>query len=209
MSFLPDPKGYTPAEFLRFVNDLEWREWRPRFVTLHNTAIPSLATWLNPSHPAKQRIVAQKQYECDILHWHSRVHPFVAHDLIWNVFDLTRIGVSVSCWNHLTLGVEMIGDYATERFDTGPGAKVRDNTVAALAILHRKLNLRPDGFGLGVRGLHFHKECVRDHHDCPGRKVVKADVVARVLAEMETLSRASISLGADHSSSGEKESCAE
>ena len=184
MTFLAEPRSYMPAEFAGFVETLAWQDWRPRFVTLHNTGVPSLATWLGSSHPARQRIVAQKHYERDILHWHSGVHLFVAQDLIWNLCDLTQVGVSVSCWNHLTLGVEMIGDYATESFDEGPGAQVRDNMVAALAALHRKLELRPDGFKLGVRGLHFHKECRRDHHDCPGRNVVKADVVARVLAQM-------------------------
>jgi hypothetical protein len=28
----------------------------------------------------------------------------VAPNLIWNLCDLTEEGVSVSCWNHLTLG---------------------------------------------------------------------------------------------------------
>jgi hypothetical protein len=53
--------------------------------------------------------------------------------------------------------------------------------------------LRPDGFRLGVRGLHFHKECRRDHHDCPGRNVVKADVVARVLTQMAALESNAVS----------------
>ncbi|HLH13033.1 MAG TPA: N-acetylmuramoyl-L-alanine amidase [Methylovirgula sp.] len=196
MSFLPEPKAYTPDEFGDFVEKLEWNGWRPTFVTLHNTGVPSLAVWLDPRHAAKQRIESQGHYERDILHWHSGVHLFVAPNLIWNLCDLTSQGVSVSCWNHLTIGIEMIGDYATESFDSGPGAQVRDNAVAAMAILHRKLGLRPDRYRLGVRGLHFHKECRRDHHDCPGRNVVKADVVARVLAKMNALG-ASLP-GADH-----------
>lgn len=193
MTFLAEPAGYTPAQFAIFVEGLEWNGWRPKFVTLHNTGIPTLSAWLDSSHAAKQRIDGQRHYERDILHWHSGVHLFVAPNLIWNLCDLTQEGVSVSCWNHLTLGIEMIGDYATERFDAGPGAQVRDNAVVAMAILHRKLGLRPDQYRMGVRGLHFHKECSRDHHDCPGRNVVKADVVVRVLAKMEALSRAALS----------------
>jgi hypothetical protein len=193
MTFLAEPRGFAPIAFARFVEGLAWTAWRPRFITLHNTAVPTLAMWMDPNHPAQQRIVAQKHYERDILHWHSGVHLFVAQDLIWNVCDLTQVGVSVSCWNHLTLGVEMVGDYATESFDSGPGAQVRENAVSALAVLHRKLGLRPDGFKLGVRGLHFHKECRRDHHDCPGRNVVKADVVARVLTQMAALESNAVS----------------
>ena len=187
MSFLAEPKSYTPDEFAIFVDKLEWNGWQPKFVTLHNTGIPTLAEWLDSGHAAQQRIEGQKHYERDILHWHSGVHLFVAPNLIWNLCDLTQEGVSVSCWNHLTLGIEMIGDYATERFDAGPGAQVRDNAVAAMAILHRKLGWRPDRYQLGVCGLHFHKECSRDHHDCPGRNVAKADVVARVLTKMDAL----------------------
>jgi hypothetical protein len=197
MSFLAEPKAYTPDEFASFVDSLEWNGWQPRFVTLHNTGIPTLAEWLDSSHAAQQRIEGQKHYESNILHWHSGVHLFVAPNLIWNLCDLTQEGVSVSCWNHLTLGIEMIGDYATERFDADAGAQVRNNAVAAMAILHRKLGLRPDQYQQGVRGLHFHKECSRDHHDCPGRNVVKADVVARVLAKMDALSRTASSSGAN------------
>jgi hypothetical protein len=197
MSFLAEPKSYTPEEFAIFLDKLEWNGWQPKFVTLHNTGIPTLATWLDSGHAAQQRIEGQKHYERDILHWHSGVHLFVAPNLIWNLCELTQEGVSVSCWNHLTLGIEMIGDYATERFDAGPGARVRDNAVAAMAILHRRLGLRPDQYQMGVRGLHFHKECSRDHHDCPGRNVAKADVVARVLAKMDALSRAQPSYGAN------------
>jgi hypothetical protein len=142
-------------------------------------------------------------YERDILHWHSGVHLFVAPNLIWNLCDLTEPGVSVSCWNHLTLGIEMIGDYSAERFDAGPGAEVRDNAIAAMAVLHRKLGLRPDQYQKGVRGLHFHKECSQDHHDCPGRNVVKADVVARVLAKMQALSSAAAPSDADWPANGE------
>jgi hypothetical protein len=204
MSFLATPRAYTPDEFLHFVGSLEWNGWRPNFVTLHNTGVPTLAMWLGSSYAAKERIESQGHYEHDILHWHSGVHLFVAPNLIWNLCELTQEGVSVSCWNHLTLGIEMIGDYATEAFNSGAGAQVRDNAVAAMAILHRRLSLRPDQYCMGVRGLHFHKECSRDHHDCPGRNVVKADVVARVLAKMEALERAAGSSDADQSTSGEQ-----
>ncbi len=64
---------------------------------------------------------------------------------------------------------------------------MRDNAAAALAILHKQLGLRPDNFHLGVSGLHFHNECVRDHHSCPGPHVDKADMVLRVVESMKGL----------------------
>lgn len=53
MTFLAEPRSYMPAEFAGFVETLAWQDWRPRFVTLHNTGVPSLATWLGSSHPAR------------------------------------------------------------------------------------------------------------------------------------------------------------
>ncbi len=53
MSFLAEPKSYTPDEFAIFVDKLEWNGWQPKFVTLHNTGIPTLAEWLNSGHAAQ------------------------------------------------------------------------------------------------------------------------------------------------------------
>ncbi len=51
----------------------------------------------------------------------------------------------------------MVGEFDEESFDD----RVRNNTVAALASLHAKLGLDP-------QGLRFHKEDVNTtHKDCP------------------------------------------
>jgi hypothetical protein len=52
-----------------------------------------------------------------------------------------------------------------------------EKTVFALATLYRALGLDP-------HGLRFHRECVKDHHACPGKNVVQADMIARVVAAM-------------------------
>ena len=56
----------------------------------------------------------------------------------------------------------MVGDYAIEAFDSGDGAKVRDNAVAAVAAICRALHVSPVT-------LKFHRECVRDKHHAPAR----------------------------------------
>jgi len=62
---------------------------------------------------------------------------------------------------------------------------VKDNLIACLAILHSRIGLNPADFKLGVRGLHFHKEDVATtHKDCPGKNLIKADLVAAVVAHM-------------------------
>lgn len=186
MTFLADPLGFTPADFAAYVDKLVWKDWKPSFVTLHNTAEPNLAQWnhfgLGPVAGA-QRIRNLNSYYKG-LGWHSGPQNFIGPDLIWQACDPTHDGVSVSCWNRITYAIEMVGDYSSEDFNSGDGAKVRDLTVFALAVLHKKLGLRPDNYVMGKSGLHFHKECIHDHHLCPGKNVDKADIVQRILAEM-------------------------
>ena len=175
MSFLTNPKGYGAAEFAAYAKTLRWSAWRPSFITLHNTAEPNLRQWANGGSGAAyehQRILNLNNYYKG-MGWHSGPHLFISPSTIWVACDLASDGVSVSCWNHQTIGVEMVGDYGTEDFHSGDGAKVRDLTVAALAALHSALGIKPDT-------LHFHKECIRDHHDCPGRNVDKADMIHRI-----------------------------
>jgi hypothetical protein len=81
-------------------------------------------------------------------------------------------------WNRLSWGVEMVGNYSIEAFDAGSGAEVAANTVAALAGLHRRLGLAP-------AALKFHREDPRTtHRECPGAKVDKAAMIARVAAAL-------------------------
>jgi hypothetical protein len=117
------------------------------------------------------------------LGWHAGPHFVVCPDYVWILSDPSQAGVSVSCWNAKTIGIEMVGNYEIggDEFASGLGTKVRDNAVKLLALL-------ADSFGwpelaefkLGERGLHFHRECVRDHHLCPGSKVDKQDILERV-----------------------------
>lgn len=172
-----DGRAYTRDEFATRVGDTQWRGWKPKGITLHNTAAPTLAQWAEsgPSHDARIRNL-QDYYE-NQLGWHAGPHLFISRTRINGFSDLMKPGVHSRCFNATHIGIEMVGDYAAEEFDSGDGAMVRDNAVFAMATLCKALNLDP-------KFLTFHKECTRDNHDCPGRKVNKADVINRVLAEM-------------------------
>jgi hypothetical protein len=77
--------------------------------------------------------------------------------------------------------VESVGEFEHEPFD-GP---VRDNLIAALAILHAAAGLSPLPYEQGHHGLHFHREDpATTHKSCPGKNMVKADLVAAVQAEI-------------------------
>lgn len=186
MTFLVDPLGFTPAEFSTYVEKLKWTLWRPGFIVLHNTAEPNLAQWNHfglGKVAGAQRVRNLNRYYKTDEGWHSGPHLFIAPDLIWLACDLTADGVHASCYNRVSIGVEMVGDYSIEPFDSGDGARVRDNAVAALAALHRALKIDP-------ATLHFHKQCLRDHHDCPGAHVSQPEMVERVRASMALVPQA-------------------
>lgn|SRR5262249_43003850 len=160
-------KGFSPQDFAAYVSSLTFSAWRPQFVVLHNTAVPTLAQW--HSVPGEQRMKNLESFYRDTQNWSAGPHLFVADDLIWVFTSLTTSGVHSPSWNSMSWGVEMVGDYNTEPF----GPPVRDNAVSALASLHALLGLDPNT-------LHFHKEDPRTTHDCPGKNVQKAEVIQRV-----------------------------
>lgn len=185
-TYLNPPIHYSIPEFRAMLAGLKLGAWRPKFPTLHNTGAPSLAQWLAYGSTPQERWGASLNRYYQGLGWHAGPHLVVCPDYVWVLCDLTQSGVSVSCWNAVTFGIEMVGSYddaAQDRFDTGEGAKVRDNAVAVLAALADKFGWGDLGdYAIGAKGLHFHRECVADHHACPGGQVKKPDMLARVAA---------------------------
>jgi len=164
--------SFTPAAFDQYVHRLTWLAWRPSFVVLHNTSVPSLAQ--RPTGFSQQQMLGLETYYRDVQGWNAGPHLFIDDRLIWVFTPLTVSGVHSPSWNKLALGVEMLGEYRTEAFTTGRGRKVRDNTVAALATLHAVLGLDP-------ATLRLHKEDpLTTHKGCPGQHVSKPDMIGRV-----------------------------
>ncbi len=94
---------------------------------------------------------------------------------------LNRNGTHSPSWNSISWGVETVGEFESDPF-TG---SIKDNLVAALAILHAAAGLPLVPYERGVRGLHLHKEdpCPT-HRKCPGKNIVKADLIKDVQAEI-------------------------
>lgn len=178
-----DPVPYTREQYQAHVESLPHLPW-VKFIVLHNTGSPTLAQWMDAGVSEVQRLLNLEHYYEVTERWHAGPHGFISPTHICGFSDPTKPGVHASCFNPVSLGFEMVGDFSTESFDSGPGAQVRDNAVFTLAVWYRKLGLRPDGYQYGVRGLHFHKDCIRDHHSCPGKNVDRDDMVRRVLAKM-------------------------
>ena len=171
--------GHEPDQFRQYVAGLHLTAWRPQFVVLHNTALPTLASWHDV--PGQQRMKNLEHFYRDVQGWSAGPHLFVADDLIWIFSPLTTSGVHSPSWNSISWGVEMVGNFEVEDFQNGAGAAVRDNTVSVLATLHALAGLDP-------QTVHFHREDPKTtHKDCPGGKVAKADMIGRTeeLAQRE------------------------
>jgi hypothetical protein len=162
-------QGFSAADFDTYLTSLTFTSWRPQFVVLHNTFIPTLAQWHNAAGQA--RMEGLQSYYRDTMHWSAGPHLFVANDLIWVFTPLTTSGIHSPSWNAISWGVEMVGDYSTEAF----GSAVSGNAVSALAALHQLMGLDPST-------LHFHKEDPKTtHKDCPGKNVVKPDMIQAII----------------------------
>lgn len=182
-----DPTPYTQDAWTRHIIDIPVSKLKwCKFVTLHNTSAPTLAQWIEtgPRHDA--RLQNLKAYYRG-LGWHQGPHAFISRNFINGFSPLTEPGVHASCFNKVSIGFEMVGEYNVELFNDGDGALVRDNTVHATAVICCKLGLRPDAFKLGQSGLHFHIDCKRDNHDCPGKHVSKPELVTRILKRMDQI----------------------
>ena len=184
-TFFDHPQHFTVAEFRAYLSGLAFENWKPKFPTLHNTGVPSLAQWRAMGATPQERWGASLNRYYQGMGWHAGPHLVVCPDYVWVLCDLTQPGVSVSCWNSETFGVEMVGNYEIggDDFASGEGARVRDNAIEVLAILAQRFGWGDLGdYAPGERGLHLHRECARDHHACPGSKVSRADVLSRVAA---------------------------
>lgn len=184
-----DGKPYSRDEWTAHVDSISVDQLRwCKFITLHNTSAPTLKQWAEsgPAHDARIRNL-ESYYEND-LGWHAGPHAFISRSYINGFSDLTKPGVHASCFNRVSIGLEMVGEYDIEEFTSGDGAMVAEMAVHAMAVLHLHIGIRPDGFQYGVKGLHFHIECKRDNHDCPGTKARdKPALIARILSRMDEL----------------------
>jgi hypothetical protein len=164
-------ESFTPETFKGYVDSLSWDDWTPEFIVLHNTGEPCLAN--RPDGLTHQHMLGLQDYYKNDMGWSAGPHLFIDDHQIWVFTPLTTPGVHAPSWNSKSLGVEMLGDYDTEEFDSGRGALVGANSVAAIAILSKALNIDPDTMKL-------HREDPKTTHHCPGDNVDKDTFIQSV-----------------------------
>jgi len=166
-------KRMTRKEFADYLDSLKFSSFNPNFVTLHHTASPSLAQ--RPNGFSAQHLQNLLQYYQNTLGWSGAPHVFVDDQgegiIVFQRMD--KRGVHAASFNSKSWGVEMLGYYDTESFDTGRGKVVRDNAMHALAIMCERLNVKADT-------IKFHRDDPKTSKTCPGTKVKKSYVVNAV-----------------------------
>lgn len=158
-----------------------------RFIVVHNTGAPSLATYrgyVNRKNPISdaQWLRNLEGFYRDKQGWKAGPHWFVTPNKagLLAFTPSTVPGTHSPSWNSQSLGVEMVGDYQSELFDPG----VRRNVIALLAEMHLWLRLDPST-------IRFHREdTATTHKDCPGKNVNKAQLIADVRAKMAEIKAA-------------------
>jgi N-acetylmuramoyl-L-alanine amidase len=186
-------KAFTVPEFEKYVGSLTFGVWRPRFIVVHNTSVPDRKTW--DGWQARKPPLTDEMWGQNLeryykgLGWSGCPHLVVTPRSILVLNPLTTAGTHSPAWNSISWGVETVGEFDRDPF-TG---SIKDNLVAALAILHAAAGLQLVPYERGVRGLHFHKEDPKTtHKSCPGRNMVKSDLIKGVQAEIERRNGGSI-----------------
>jgi hypothetical protein len=178
------------AGFAAHVDGLVFTGWTPQFVVVHNTSAPSLANYADwRSHPERHGNWTPEKWLQNLMnyyaneqHWNAGPHAFVCPDGVGLFTPFTQRGVHSPAWNAITWGIETVGEFETEAFDNGS----KTNLIAVLGILHARIGLNPGDYKFGVRGIHFHKEDpITTHKSCPGKNMVKADLIDGVVAYMQ------------------------
>jgi hypothetical protein len=164
-------KSFTPEAFARYCRTLQWTAWRPAFIVLHNTETPSLAQC--PDGLTLPHLLHFESYYRDTMQWSAGPHLFIDDRQIWVFTALTESGIHSPSWNKVSLGVEMLGDYAQEAFDSGRGLAVQRNTIGALAILSTLLDI-------DCHTMRIHREDPLTTHRCPGKNVSKPAMIQAV-----------------------------
>jgi hypothetical protein len=160
-----------PAGFKQYVAGLDFSAWTPQFVVLHNTGIPTLAQ--RPDGLTAEHIRGLESFYRYTQHWSAGPHLFCDDLQIWVFTPLTTSGVHSPSWNGVSWGVEMLGDFDSEDFNSGRGLAVQQNAVAAVAILSAAIGLDPGTMML-------HREDPGTDHHCPGDSVDKAAFINAV-----------------------------
>lgn len=152
-------RSFSPEAFAAYVKGLGLAPSFAQFCVRHNTGSPTLAQ--RPEGLTAQHIQNLKSYY-EGLGWHAGPHLFIDDRQIWVFSPLDRPGVHSPSWNDVSFGIEQLGDFGPEDYNSGRGLAVQKNAIAAFAVLSHAA-------GIDSHSMRDHREDVNTtHKDCPG-----------------------------------------
>lgn len=177
-------------EFLDYLDTIQFKAWRPEFITMHHTGGPSLATWKTYAHGTRKEPITDAQwmknlagYYGDELGWSAGPHFFFTPDNFCVLSLPERRGVHAKSFNAASWGVECVGEFDSEPFTDN----LANRYALGLACLHVARGMTPDNYRFKVRGLHFHRDDPLTNKTCPGIHVTKDQMVPLILKHMAEL----------------------
>lgn len=180
----------TAREFLDYLETIEFKSWKPDFITMHHTGGPSLATWKTYAHGTRKVPITDARWMANLagyygneLGWSAGPHFFFTPDNFCVLSLPNRRGVHAHSFNASSWGVECVGEFDTEPFTDA----LRDRYADGFAALYLALGKTPDPYVKGVSGLHFHRDDPRTNKTCPGKRVNKDAMVAAIRRRMDML----------------------
>lgn len=202
------------ADFLAYLQALKWGAWRPKYVTVHHTASPDLATWNGYQKATGKRgpitddqwlrnlgvYYANPQYSGGKLikgAWSAGPHFFVTPAHIGVLTPPTTRGIHAASFNHNSWGVEIVGYYDKGSKDDWQKSLARPLALEALAAMHAALGIEPDApFSYAKTGLHFHRDDRATSKTCPGTQIEKPALIVdieRLLARLTDATPSAVS----------------
>jgi hypothetical protein len=173
----------TDEEFAKYIKKSVYKvlhepgHWRPNKIVLHNTDIPSIA--MRPTGFSPSDMIALDHYYGVGKGWTAGPAAFVDQNGIWIFTGFLNPGVHSPSWNSTSWGIEQLGNFDHEPYNSGDGQRIRGHTVAMLAILSIAADLPLDS-----ETVRFHKEDIATTHiRCPGAACQKQDILDAVEKE--------------------------
>lgn len=165
MGFEATGLSWTADEFSDYVQLIPIGSWA-KSVTVHHTYSPDLED--RPEGWKLSHMENLRYYYSNVLGWSAGPHLFVDEEKIFGLSSLYSKGVHAKSFNSSSIGIEALGNYDVEDNKTGRGKKVWLLTAIAVAILLKRLHLRPSN-----KTVLFHREDPKSNKTCPGSRVEK------------------------------------
>lgn len=186
-------------DFTDYLKTITFDGWRPKYIVMHHTGAPDLATWRSYG----SRSITDERWMSNLASyygneqfgangskikgaWSSGPHFFITPKNYCVLSLPEKPGTHAASFNRNSWGVECVGN-----FDGADRAEfvgtLRRFYTDGMAALHMRLNMRPDGFKKGSEGLHFHRDDPLTTKTCPGTAVKKQEMVAEILKAMTAL----------------------